>query len=237
MRYLKKYRSFESLDPKEFPIPSDIEEIFFDITDENIVEFEYWNEGWWYFFYPAMSREVRSLLYDDMTEYPDNWESKKTKVPYQTEWKEMFFDITDPKNSNMIIRGQIELPTFELTKSRDLAQLNKLKNKTFNDLIVDNIIKGKINGIPYFKISLQKCLTENYNRVVECIERAYHATGYRPVPEIWLEDYVSQTDNENVETFFGFTLVFVKCSDKEYKSLTDNLCSRKHEKDLSSLFL
>ena len=234
MKYSKTYRLFESPDLTEFPSQSDIEEIFYDVTDDNIVEFEYWAEGWWYFFYPSMTREVKSLLYYDMTEYPDDWLNKKTKVPYQTEWREMFFDITDPKNTDMIIRGFEEIPSSELDRSRDLENLNKIPNKTFVELIVDNIIKGKIKGFPYIYVELHSCLQENFPKVVECIVRLYQATGFRPVGEVWDEDYL---DESGIRTYTCCKLQLVKCSDLEYKSLVNGLCSRPAEVELAKLFL
>jgi len=243
MKYLKTYKLFESSDLTKFPSQSDIEEIFYDVTDDNIVQFEYLNEGWWYFFYPSMTREVKSLLYYDMTEYPDDWQTRKTKVPYQTEWQEMFFDITDPKNTDMIIRGFEEIPRYELARSRvyqqykdkvDLASLNKLPNKTFVELIVDNIIKGKIKGFPYIYVNLSSCLSENFPKVIECIERLYQATGFRPVGEVWDEDYLGQS---GIRTYTCCKLQLVKCSDLEYKSLVNGLCSRPAEVELSKLFL
>ncbi len=219
----------------EFPDPLDIEEIFYDVTDDDIVKFEYWNEGWWYFFYPSMTREVKSLLYYDLMHNPDDWQTRKTKVPYQTEWREMFFDITDPKNTDMMIRGFEEIPRYELARSRDLANLNKLPNKTFVELIVDNIIKGKIKGFPYIYVELHSCLQENFPKVIECIERLYQATGFRPVGEVWNEDYVDSSGN--VGTYTCCKLQLVKCSDLEYKSLVNGLCTRPAEVELSKLFL
>ena len=52
MKHLKSYRIFESIKGESFfPNKSDVEEVFFDVTDEGITKFSFESVGYLYFPY------------------------------------------------------------------------------------------------------------------------------------------------------------------------------------------
>jgi hypothetical protein len=64
---------------------------------------------------------------------------------------------------------------------------------------------------PYF-------LPENINRLIECLQRVYQATGFRPVKSFWNEDYVDE-ENGDVVTFNRGEILLISTDDSSYKNI------------------
>ena len=67
--------------------------------------------------------------------------------------------------------------------------------------------------------------------LVDCLKRFYHETNFRPYGEVWTEERVIRNgivDNDSgiepgdqTVLLYGFSGLFVDCSDEEYKKLCD----------------
>jgi hypothetical protein len=102
MRYLKSYKLFESVITKsEFPIELDIQELFYDLTDEEpLAKCKLYESGYQFFTTNNISRPIRSQLFSDMS-FEENWINKECE-DIQDTWKNMFIDLSKPLSDDMI---------------------------------------------------------------------------------------------------------------------------------------
>ena len=128
----------------------------------------------------------------------------------------------------------LELDT--ILKSMAISKLNKLSNKPFLELFVENIENAKIKAYPFIYLRLDSFESKYLDNVVECLERLYDMTGYRPVREMWTEDYVDET-NGNIVNLIGCNLYLLKLSDIEYKNLTSVFSNNSIDKEVVKKFL
>ena len=93
MRYLKPYNLFESVITKsEFPTELDIQELFYDLTDEEpLAKCKLYESGYQFFTTNNISRPIRSQLFSDMS-FEENWINKECE-DIQDTWKNMFIDL------------------------------------------------------------------------------------------------------------------------------------------------
>ncbi len=241
MKHLKSYRIFESIKGESiFPDKSDIEEVFLDITDEGITNFRFESVGYIYFPYLNFSANtpsaIRNLIYADMVNNPEDWQNQKDEELMGDTWKDLFLDLSDSRNNYMLEKCCQYLELDDVLKSMSLSKLNNLSNKPFLQLFVENIENGKIKAYPFINIKLEPFGQQHLDRVVECLERLYDMTGYRPVRDMWTEDYVDETSGD-VVTLIGCSLYLFNISDIEYKNLTSVFSNNSIDKEVVKKFL
>ena len=225
MKHLKSYKLFESYKGESlFPHPDDIRELLYDLSDDRIIsESKFISSG--YLIYSQYSilhtrdRELRSAISYTMTTNPDDWQNKKCEVIIDETYGSIFLD---PKN--MTVKEfkdcEEEIDLKEVEESVRLAISNKLPNKPTLQLFLENIESGKIPAIPFMSFNCGNFKSQDKQRVIECLQRIYRATGFRPYKEFWLEDYV--TPDDDVYSFCGFIPTFVKADDATYKKLIES---------------
>jgi len=241
MKHLKSYRIFESIKGESFfPNKSDVEEVFFDVTDEGITKFSFESVGYLYFpyvyFNATTPNGLRLEMYDDMVNNSDNWQNQKPEELMGDSWKDLFLDLSDSRNNYMLEKTAQWLELDTILKSMAISKLNKLSNKPFLELFVENIENAKIKAYPFIYLRLDSFESKYLDNVVECLERLYDMTGYRPVREMWTEDYVDET-NGNIVNLIGCNLYLLKLSDIEYKNLTSVFSNNSIDKEVVKKFL
>ena len=241
MKHLKSYRIFESIKGESFfPNKSDVEEVFFDVTDEGITKFSFESVGYLYFpyvyFNPTTPNGLRLEMYDDMVNNSDNWQNQKPEELMGDSWKDLFLDLSDSRNNYMLEKTAQWLELDTILKSMAISKLNKLSNKPFLELFVENIENGKIKAYPFIYLRLDPFESKYLNNVVECLERLYDMTGYRPLREMWTEDYVDEP-NGDIVNLIGCSLYLLKLSDIEYKNLTSVFSNNSIDKEVVKKFL
>jgi hypothetical protein len=82
-----------------------------------------------------------------------------------------------------------------------------------------------------FQFSDSSFREEYLPKLIDCLKRFYHETNFRPYGEFWLEerairngfvdnDYGIEPGDETV-LLYGFSGLFVDCSDEEYRKLCE----------------
>lgn len=241
MKHLKSYRIFESIKGESFfPDKSDIEEVFFDVTDEGITNFSFQSVGYLYFPYLNFSAtspsSLKTNLFTDMVDNPDNWQNQKPEELMGETWKDLFLDLSDSRNNYMLEKCSQFLELDQVLNSISISKLNKLTNKPFLELFIENIENGKINAYPFIYLRLDSFESKYLDNVVECLERLYDMTGYRPVREMWTEDYVDESTGDIVN-LIGCNLYLLKLSNIEYKNLTSVFSNNSVDKEVVKKFL
>ena len=219
VKYLKSYRIFESTESTIFPDKMDIEELFYDLTDHGIIKkCEFINSGYLIYPYIFLSRrgELKSSLTSAMTLNPDNWDKLPSDELYGEPFGSLFID---PSTISKKMQDFEESVGFDdVNKANDLARRNNLPGKPFLQLLLDNIENGKIKGVPFIHFDCGLFKTEHKGKVIDCLERIYKATGFRPFREFWTENYV-EGDTDNLINMIGLNPIFVKVDDKTYSNL------------------
>ena len=224
MKHLKSYKLFESIQlESKFPDVRDIEEIFYDVSDEGIIEkAKFTSMG--YISYPHEKvinwrTDLRRQFYEVMYEHPNDWINIKPEDLHGDTWKDLFLDASDDRNEKMLIRYQEFIDFEDVKKSISTREVNKISNKTYMELLIENIENGNIRAYPYIMIEIKPYfLPENINRLIECLQRVYQATGFRPVKAFWNEDYVDE-ENGDVVTFNRGEILLVSTDDASYKNI------------------
>ena len=222
MKHLKPYKLFESLHNDNSI--SDVEEFLYELKHDDIIEIvKFISSG--YLIYPQYSilhtsdRELRSAISYVMTTNPDDWQNKKCEIILDETYGSIFLD---PKNmtEKELKDCEEEIDLKEVEESVRLAVSNKLPNKPTLQLLLENIESGKIPAIPFISFNCGNFKPQDKQQVIECLQRIYKVTSYRPYKEFWLEDYV--TADDDVYSFFGFIPTFVKADDATYKKLIES---------------
>jgi hypothetical protein len=211
MKYLKKYKLFESIiiDKREFPDKADILEYFYDFTDEeSYTKFDISSMG--YVFFPSsdITSAVKQEMFKHMIEGND-WMDKESislgGTP-RTKWSEFFKPVNELKDWDM----------------PDFLPIDKIFIDVFNDKLYHEMGKGTIPAYSTIEISIRGFLEENLDILIECLERFYESTGFRPVGDLKTEDFVDE-DNGDIVTLYMAELKLCKCDDIEYKGLIKRL--------------
>lgn len=229
MNYIKSYKLFESLDNSDFPKQEDIEELFYELTDEEgystcqISDF-----GYRFFTTDFITRPIRSQLLYDMS-FSDDWINKECN-DIQDTWKNLFIDLSKPQSNNSFSRRY-----YNGVYSKD-----KSYERQWDSLITKNILDDKIPGYKFFILDLGSFKPDKLHIVIECLQRLYELTGFRPTSGIWDEDYVDE-DNGDIVTLRKASLKLYKVNDVEYKNLClssfDSESDGKLDKELIKYFL
>ena len=215
MKYLKTYKLFESVITKsEFPSQLDIQELFYDLTDEeSLSKCNLYESGYQFFTTNLISRPIRSQLFSDMS-FEENWTNKECE-DIQDTWKNMFIDLSKPLSNDMIkISSDYHNDVYfsEVEESKNSA------GKSYFEKLQENILNDIIPAYPIIYLNLGQFKPENLPIFIECLQRLYEVTGFRPTSSIWGEDYIDE-DTGDIVSLVRSDLQLYKVSDTEYKNL------------------
>jgi hypothetical protein len=215
MRYLKSYKLFESVITKsEFPIELDIQELFYDLTDiEPLAKCKLYESGYQFFTTNGISRPIRSQLFSDMS-FEENWLNKECE-DIQDTWKNMFIDLSKPLSDDMIKTASKyynDVYFLEVEESKNSA------GKSYLERLQENILNDIIPAYSIIYLNLGFFSPDKLPVVIECLQRLYEVTGFRPTSSIWSEDYIDENTGD-VITLYGADLQLYKVNDVEYKNL------------------
>jgi len=220
MKYLKTYKIFESVITKsEFPTELDIQELFYDLTDdEPLSKCKLYESGYQFFTTDNMikskykSRSIRSQLFSDMS-FEKNWINKECEDTQDT-WKNMFIDLSKPQSDDMIFlasKNYNDVYFSEVESSKNSA------GKSYLERLQENILNDIIPGYPIIYLDLGQFKPDKLPVVIDCLRRLYEVTGFRPTSSIWSEDYIDE-DTGDIVSLVKADLQLYKVSDTEYKN-------------------
>ena len=215
MKYLKTYKLFESVIIEyEFPTELDIQELFYDLTDEDPnSKCKLYASGYQFFTTDNITRSIRSQLFSDMS-FEENWINKECEDT-QDNWKNMFIDLSKSLSNDMIklaVRNYNDVYFLEVEESKNSA------GKSYLERLQENILNDIIPAYPIIYLNLGLFHPDKLPLVVECLQRLYEVTGFRPTSSVWAEDYVDE-ETGDVVTFYGADLQLYKVNDIEYQNL------------------
>jgi hypothetical protein len=215
MKHLKTYKLFESvIIESEFPTELDIQELFYDLTDEDTnSKCKLYSSGYQFFTTDNITRSIRSQLFSDMS-FEENWINKECEDTQDT-WKNMFIDLSKPVSNDMIklaVRNYNDVYFLEVEESKNSA------GKSYLERLQENILNDIIPAYPIIYLNLGLFHPDKLPVVVECLQRLYEVTGFRPTSSVWAEDYVDEETGDLV-TFYGADLQLYKVNDIEYQNL------------------
>jgi hypothetical protein len=237
MRYLKPYKLFESVITKsEFPTELDIQELFYDLTDEEpLSKCKLYESGYQFFTTNNISRTIRSQLFSDMS-FEENWINKECE-DIQDTWKNMFIDLSKPLSDNMIKISSnyhndvyfSEVEEWKITRRSSVG-------KSYFEKLQENILNDIIPAYPIIYLNLGIFKPESLPIFIECLQRLYEVTGFRPTSSIWGEDYIDE-DTGNIVSTVRNDLRLYKVSDVEYKNLCKIFKSGNYTPEITKHFL
>jgi hypothetical protein len=238
MRYLKSYKLFESVIIKsEFPIELDIQELFYDLTDEEpLAKCKLYESGYQFFTTNNISRPIRSQLFSDMS-FEENWINKECE-DIQDTWKNMFIDLSKPLSDDMIKMSKNSRSSL-IYNDVYFSEVEESKNsagKSYLERLQENILNDIIPGYPIIYLNLGIFKPENLPIFIECLQRLYEVTGFRPTSSIWGEDYIDE-DTGNVVSTVRNDLQLYKVSDVEYKNLCKIFTTGNYTPEVTKHFL
>ena len=215
MKHLKTYKLFESvIIESEFPTELDIQELFYDLTDEDPnSKCKLYASGYQFFTTDNITRSIRSQLFSDMS-FEENWINKECEDTQDT-WKNMFIDLSKPVSNDMIklaVRNYNDVYFLEVEESKNRS------GKSYLERLQENILNDIIPAYPIIYLNLGLFHPDKLPVVVECLQRLYESTGFRPTSSVWAEDYVDE-ETGDVVTFYGADLQLYKVNDIEYQNL------------------
>ena len=239
MRYLKSYKLFESVIIKsEFPIELDIQELFYDLTDEEpLAKCKLYESGYQFFTTNNISRPIRSQLFSDMS-FEENWINKECE-DIQDTWKNMFIDLSKPLSDDMIKMASKNSRSLLIYNDVYFSEVEESKNrhgKSYLERLQENILNDIIPGYPIIYLNLGIFKPENLPIFIECLQRLYEVTGFRPTSSIWGEDYIDE-DTGNVVSTVRNDLQLYKVSDLEYKNLCKIFTTGNYTPEVTKHFL
>lgn len=215
MKHLKTYKLFESvIIESEFPTELDIQELFYDLTDEDPnSKCKLYASGYQFFTTDNITRSIRSQLFSDMS-FEENWINKECEDT-QDNWKNMFIDLSKPLSNDMIklaVRNYNDVYFLEVEESKNSA------GKSYLERLQENILNDIIPAYPIIYLNLGLFHPDKLPVVVDCLQRLYEVTGFRPTSSVWAEDYVDE-ETGDVVTFYGADLQLYKVNNIEYQNL------------------
>lgn len=239
MKYLKTYKLFESVITKsEFPIELDIQELFYDLTDEEpLAKCKLYESGYQFFTTNNISRPIRSQLFSDMS-FEENWINKECE-DIQDTWKNMFIDLSKPLSDDMIKMASKNSRSSLIYNDVYFSEVEESKNrhgKSYLERLQENILNDIIPGYPIIYLNLGIFKPENLPIFIECLQRLYEVTGFRPTSSIWGEDYIDE-DTGNVVSTVRNDLQLYKVSDLEYKNLCKIFTTGNYTPEITKHFL
>ena len=215
MKYLKTYKLFESVITKsEFPSQLDIQELFYDLTDEEpLSKCNLYESGYQFFTTNSISRPIRRQLFSDMS-FEENWVNKECEDTQDT-WKNMFIDLSKPQSDDMI---KLASKNYNDVYFLDVESSKNSAGKSYLERLQENILNDIIPAYPIIYLNLGQFNPDKLPVVIECLQRLYEVTGFRPTSSIWGEDYIDE-DTGDIVSLVRSDLYLYKVSDIEYKNL------------------
>jgi hypothetical protein len=171
-----------------------------------------------------MSR-LRSQLFHDMS-FEENWINKECEDTQDT-WKNMFIDLSKPQSDDMIklaIKHYNDVYFSDVESSK--AGTYNYTGKSYVERLQENILNDIIPACSIIYLDLGQFNPDKLPVVVECLQRLYEVTGFRPTSSIWgvnchgfIEDQgvVGGTINQIVSVKADLQLY--KVNDIEYRNL------------------
>ena len=232
MKYLKSYKLFESVITKsEFPTELDIQELFYDLTDEEpLSKCKLYESGYQYFSTDSMSR-LRSQLFHDMS-FEENWINKECEDTQDT-WKNMFIDLSKPLSDDMI---KMASKNYNDVYFLDVESSKNSAGKSYLERLQENILNDIIPAYPIIYLNLGQFNPDKLPVVIECLQRLYEVTGFRPTSSIWGEDYIDE-DTGDIVSLVRSDLYLYKVSDIEYKNLCKIFNTGNYTPEITKHFL
>ncbi len=201
---IKKFKIFESIN-NNFPSLDEVKSYFYDFTDELNININFFQSGYKYFLKP---HTVGDLTYK--------------------------FDSILKDKSNYIDILNTELSITRLLICSNYATIENInrEKEVGSDSAIESIKSGaKAYNHIMFQFSDSSFREEYLPKLIDCLKRFYHETNFRPYGEVWLEervirngfvdnDYGIEPGDETV-LLYGFSGLFVDCSDEEYRKLCE----------------
>jgi hypothetical protein len=215
MKHLKTYKLFESvISESEFPTELDIQELFYDLTDEEpLSKCHLYESGYHFFTTDTITRPIRSQLFYDMS-FEENWVNKECEDVQDT-WKNMFINLSQPLSNDMI---KMAVKNYNYVYFSEAKQSKNIHGKSYLERLQENILNDIIPAYPIIYLNLGFFQENKLPVVVECLQRLYEVTGFRPTSSVWAEDYVDE-ETGDIVTFYGADLQLYKVNDIEYNNL------------------
>ena len=202
---IKTFKLFESSSEEYFPSLEEVKDYFYDFTDELDININYFQSGYKYFL-----------------------------KPYNVYQSGNNFGIILKDKSNYIDILNTDLSNTRLELSSGYATIDSYNRgkEEWTDSTIYAIKNGaKVYNHIMFQFS-DSCFRKEYlPNLVDCLKRFYHETNFRPYGEVWSEERVIRNgvvDNDSgiepgdkTVLLYGFSGLFVDCSDEEYKKLCE----------------
>ena len=233
MKYLKTYKLFESVITKsEFPTELDIQELFYDLTDEEpLSKCNLYESGYQFFTTNSISRPIRRQLFSDMS-FEENWVNKECEDTQDT-WKNMFIDLSKPQSDDMI---KLASKNYNDVYFLDVESSKNSAGKSYLERLQENILNDIIPAYPIIYLNLGQFNPDKLPVVIECLQRLYEVTGFRPTSSIWGEDYIDE-DTGDIVSLVRSDLYLYKVSDIEYKNLCKIFNTGNYTPEITKHFL
>jgi hypothetical protein len=216
----------------------DIQELFYDLTDEEpLAKCKLYESGYQFFTTNNISRAIRSQLFSDMS-FEENWINKECE-DIQDTWKNMFIDLSKPLSDDMIKMASKNSRSSLIYNDVYFSEVEESKNsagKSYLERLQENILNDIIPGYPIIYLNLGIFKPENLPIFIECLQRLYEVTGFRPTSSIWGEDYIDE-DTGNVVSTVRNDLQLYKVSDVEYKNLCKIFTTGNYTPEVTKHFL
>jgi len=211
----------------EFPTELDIQEIFYDLTDEEpLSECKLYESGYQFFTCENLRlRPIRSQLFYDMS-FEENWINKECKDINDT-WKNIFIDLSKPLSDDLIkiaskYYDDVYFSEVEEQDSGFRIDPNgtgiAIADRSYLKKLQENILNDIIPAYPIIYLNIGLFNPDKLPVVIECLQRLYEVTGFRPTSSVWTEDYVDE-ETGDVVSLLGADLQLYKVSDIEYQNL------------------
>jgi len=203
-----KFKQFESIQYDfDFPSFKDIEEYFYDFTDEIDSKLHGYQTGFKVYLKPhTIGTSYKNIVSD----------------------KSNFIDIvnTDIPTSKLSFYGNYCY----------LSNLN-FSEHVSNEICLDSIKNGaKAYKHLMIQFADTTFSETKLDILTECLKRLYNSEGFRPYGDIWHEDYIRR-EYSTIEERLGFVGLLVNCSDEEYIKMAQLIAQRPMNKKLIQHFL
>jgi hypothetical protein len=195
---IKTFKLFESSSEDYFPSLEEVKDCFYDFTDELDININYFESGYKYF------------LRHNSTNYIDILK-------------------TDLSNTRLQLWSQYAM--IDRYNTEEVEPVKRGFGKTIDSTIYAIKNGAKAYNHIMFQFSDSSFREEYLPKLIDCLKRFYHETNFRPYGEVWTEERVIRNgvvDNDmgiepgdETVLLYGFSGLFVDCSDEEYRKLCE----------------
>jgi hypothetical protein len=158
--------------------------------------------------------------------FEENWINKEFKDINDT-WKNIFIDLSKPLSDDLIkiaskYYDDVYFSEVEEQDSGFRIDPNgsgiAVADRSYLKKLQENILNDIIPAYPIIYLDLGLFGEDKLPVVIECLQRLYEVTGFRPTSSVWTEDYVDEKTGD-VVSLLGADLQLYKVSDEEYQNL------------------